>query len=147
MENYIMSQMKAMTQIMEIYRMARLIYSGESDDCAENRMRVSALRESFKAQVLSSEDGPKKIDSIMLTQLDCLYEMVISSYNQGLIVQTTNLKNLTTEITALSESLRGLIRCEVSLDHPLSPPKYSGSSSESDDFYSSMSSKNGKEKV
>lgn len=147
MEQYITSQMKAMTQIMEIFRMARLLYSGETEDCSENRMKISAVRESFKAQVLNSEGGPKKINSVMLNQLDCLYDMIIPSYNQGLIISSTNFSGIVKEIAALSEVLRSLIRCEVNLERQLSPQKYSGSSSESDEFYSSMKAGSSKNKV
>lgn len=137
MEHYITSQLKAMTQMMEIFRMVRILYSRESEDCSQSRMRVSAVRESFKAQVLTSEGGPKKINSLMLTQLDYLTEMVTDSYRQGLIINSTNLNSVMSEMAALSESLRSLIRCEVRLEKQLSPQKYSGSSSE-DDFYSNM---------
>lgn len=146
MEHYITSQLKAMTQMMEIFRMVRILYSGEAEDYAESRMRVSAIRESFKAQVLTSEGGPKKINSLMLTQLDCLTEMVTDSYRQGLIVQSATLNGIMSEMASLSESLRSLIRCEVRLEKQLSPQKYSGSSSE-DDFYSTMKAGNSGNKV
>lgn len=68
MEQYILSQMKAMTQIMELFRTSRQLYSGEAEDCSENRMKISALRESFKAQVMNFKEVPKKINSIMLNQ-------------------------------------------------------------------------------
>lgn len=110
MEHYITSQLKAMTQMMEIFRMVRILYSGESEDCSQSRMRVSAVRESFKAQVLTSEGGPKKINSLMLTQLDSLTEMVTHSYRQGLIINSTNLNSVMSEMAALSESLRSLIQ-------------------------------------
>lgn len=136
-----------MSQIMELFRTSRLLYSGETDDCCETRMKISALRESFKAQELNSQEGPRKINAIMLNQLDCLHEMIISSYNQGLIVQSPHMAGIVGEMAALSEGLRSLIRCEVNLERQLSPPKYSGSSSEGDDFYSSMKSDSNKEKV
>lgn len=143
-----MSQMKAMTQIMELFRTPRLLYSGETDDCSDTRMKISALRESFKAQELNSQEGPRKINAITLNQLDCLHEMIISSYNQGLIVQSPHMAGIVGEMAALSEGLRSLIRCEVNLERQLlSPPKYSGSSSEGDDFDSSMKSDSNKEKV
>lgn len=126
--------------------MVRILYSGETEDCAENRMRVSAIRESFKAQVLCTEGEPKKINSLMLSQLDCLYDMITDSYSQGLITQSTNLNGIMSEITSLSEGLRSLIRCEVNLERQLSPQKYSGSSSE-DDFYSTMEAGSSKTKV
>lgn len=117
--------------------MVRVLYTGDNEDCSQARMRVSAVRESFKAQVLTAEGGPKKINSLMLTQVDYLNEMVTDSYRQGFIINSTNLNCVMTEMASLSESLRGLIRCEVNLEKQLSPPKYSGSSSE-DDFYSCM---------
>lgn len=49
------------------------------------------------------------------------------------------------EIAALTEGLRSLIKCEH-LERQLSPPKYSGSSSEGDDFYSAMKSDSSKKK-
>lgn len=142
-----MSQMKAMTQIMELFRTSRLLYSGETDDCSETRMKISALREPFKAQELNSQEGPRKNNAIMLNQLDCLHDMIISSYNQGLIVQSPHMAGIVGEMAALSEGLRSLIRRKVNLERQLSPSKYSGSSSEGDDFYSSMKSDSNKEKV
>lgn len=132
--------------MMEIFRLVRILYSGETEDYAETRMRVSAIRESFKAQGLTPEGGPKKINSLMLTQLDCLTEMVTDSYRQGLIIQSTNLNGVMSEMAALSESLRSLIRCEVKLEKHLSHQKYSGSSSE-DDFYSTMKAGTSSSKV
>lgn len=117
--------------------MVRILYTGESEDCSQARMRVSAVRESFKAQVLTTDGNPRKINSLMLTQIDYLTEMVTDSYRQGFIINSTNLNCVMAEMASLSESLRGLIRCEVNLEKQLSPQKYSGSSSE-DDFYSSM---------
>lgn len=137
MEHYVTSQLKAMTQMMEMFRTVRILYSGDPEDCSQSRMRVSAVRESFKAQVLTTEGDPKKINSLMLTQLDYLTEMVTDSYRQGLIINSTNLNSVMSDMASLSESLRSLIRCEVRLEKQLSPQKYSGSSSE-DDFYSSM---------
>lgn len=117
--------------------MARILYSGDNEDCSQSRMRVSAVRESFKAQLLTTEGNPKKINTLMLTQLEYVKEMITDSYGQGLIINSTNLNGVMSEMTALAESLRSLIRCVIRLEKQLSPQKYSGSSSE-DDFYSSM---------
>lgn len=137
MEHYVTSQLKVMAQMMEIFRMARILYSGDNEDCCQSRMRVSAVRESFKAQLLTTEGNPKKINTLMLTQLEYVKEMITDSYGQGFIINSTNLNGVMSEMTALAESLRSLIRFDIRLEKQLSPQKYSGSSSE-DDFYSSM---------
>lgn len=110
-------------------------------------MRISTLRESFKAQVMNSKDGPKKVNVIMLNQLDYLYEVSIESDTQGIIVQSPQMSGIISEIRSLKEVVRGLLRSELHLERQLSPPKYSGSSSEGNYFYAGMTSSSVQDKV